>query len=68
MKGANTGKREGTIISIIAALVKISTAFPYSGFDLPVIIPLFSLNCLLTSFTIFDAVLPTAVIPIDPKR
>ena len=59
---------DGTIISIIASLVKISTAFPYSGLDLPVIIPLFSLNCLLTSLTILVAVFPTAVIPIDAKR
>ena len=66
--GANTGRREGRIISLIADLVKISTAFPYSGSALPVIIPGISLNCLLTSVTIAEAAFPTEVNPRAPKR
>ena len=49
----------GSIISLKAALVEISTHFPYSGVPVPSIIPGISLNCLLTSITISIAALPT---------
>ena len=40
----------------------MSTHLSYSGFDFPFIIPGISLNCLLTSYTISIAALPTAFI------
>ena len=66
--GATIGKRDGIIISFIAALVKISTHVPYSGFHDPSIIPGISLNCLLTSTTTDPAALPTAVILIELNK
>ena len=50
-----------------AALVTISTHFPYSGLAFPSISPLISLNCLRTSITISWAELPTAVMHKDEK-
>jgi POT family proton-dependent oligopeptide transporter len=52
----------GSIISRIDALVEIATHFSYSGLALYSIIPGISRNCLLTSFTISIAALPTAEI------
>ena len=49
----------GSIISLIAAFVEMSTHLPYSGVAVPSIIPGISLNCRLTSFTISMAALPT---------
>ena len=66
--GDKTGNIEGTIISLIADLVNISTHLPYSGFPVPSIIPGISLNCLLTSITTDPAARPTAVILIAPNR
>ena len=42
--GASTGNNDGITISRIAAFVSKSTATPYSGFPVPSIIPLISLN------------------------
>ena len=42
--GTATGKSDGIIISLIAAVVSISTALPYSGLAVPSIIPLISRN------------------------
>ena len=66
--GATIGKRDGIIISFIAALVNRSTHFPYSGFVVPSIIPGISLNCLLTSSTTAPPARPTAFIPIAPNK
>ena len=66
--GDNTGNIDGTIISFIADLVRMSTQVPYSGLPLPSIIPGISLNCLLTSNTTEPAALPTAVILKAPNK
>ena len=42
--GTTTGKSDGMIISLIAAEVSMSTALPYSGLDVPSMIPGISLN------------------------
>ncbi|MNS53971.1 hypothetical protein D3C72_867470 [compost metagenome] len=42
--GDSTGSRLGTIISRMAALVRMSTARPYSGFVSNVMMPGFSRN------------------------
>ncbi len=42
--GATTGKSDGTIISLIAAVVSMSTALPYSGLPVPSMMPGISLN------------------------
>ena len=42
--GATTGNSEGTIISLIAAEVSMSTALPYSGLAVPSMIPGISRN------------------------
>ena len=52
----------GKIISFSDAWVDIATHLSYSGFPVPFIIPGISLNCLLTSYTISIAALPTAFI------
>src|SRR5262245_59012778 len=66
--GISTGSRLGMIISLIAARVSMSTAVPYSGFALPSMIPLISLNCRRTSITTAPAARPTASIAIAPNR
>jgi len=58
--GVKTGIRAGKIISLIADFVTISTHLPYSGFAVPSIKPLISLNWRLTSATTSEAALPTA--------
>ena len=56
------------IISLIAALVSMSTATPYSGLAVPSMMPGISLNCRRTSTTTAPAARPTASIAIAPKR
>ena len=55
-------KSPGNIISFKDACVEIATHLSYSGFPVPSIIPGILLNCLLTSYTISIAALPTAFI------
>ena len=62
MIGVPIAKIPGNIISFKDALVEMSTHLSYSGFAFPFIIPGISLNCLLTSYTISIAALPTAFI------
>ena len=56
------------IISLIAALVSMSTATPYSGFAVPSMMPAISLNWRRTSMTTAPAARPTASIAIAPNR
>ena len=44
MIGTTTGSSDGIIISLIAALVSMSTAVPYSGLPVPSMMPLISRN------------------------
>ena len=57
----------GATISLMEALVEISTHFSYSGLFLYSMIPGISLNCLLTSFTMSMAALPTAAMAKEEK-
>ena len=66
--GTTTGNKDGTIISLIAAEVSISTARPYSGLAVPSMIPLISRNCRRTSSTTAPALRPTASIAIAPNK
>ena len=66
--GTSTGSSEGSIISLIAALVSMSTARPYSGLAVPCMMPGISLNWRRTSITTAPAARPTASIAIAPKR
>src|SRR3990167_7404837 len=65
--GATIGSSAGIIISLMAALVTISTHLPYSGLAWPVIMPFISLNWRRTSSTTEVAALPTASIQKAPK-
>jgi hypothetical protein len=49
--GTTTGNRLGIIISLMAAVVNMSTARPYSGLAVPSMMPLISLNWRRTSTT-----------------
>ncbi len=66
--GTSTGNSEGRIISLMAALVSMSTQVPYSGLALPSMMPGISLNCRRTSTTMAPAARPTASIPIEANR
>jgi hypothetical protein len=66
--GTTTGSSDGTIISLIAAVVSMSTARPYSGLAVPSMIPLMVLNWRRTSTTTAPAARPTASMAIAPKR
>ena len=58
--GTRIGSSDGTIISLIAALVSMSTATPYSGFAVPSMMPAISRNWRRTSTTTAPAAVPTA--------
>jgi hypothetical protein len=66
--GTTTGSSEGIIISLMAALVSMSTATPYSGLAVPSMMPLISRNWRRTSTTTEPAARPTASIAIAPNR
>src|SRR3989344_2361171 len=66
--GTSTGSSEGMIISLIAALVSMSTQVPYSGLALPSMMPAISLNWRRTSTTTEPAARPTASMPMAPNR
>ncbi len=66
--GTTTGSSDGTIISLIAAVVSMSTALPYSGLAVPSMMPWISLNWRRTSTTTEPAARPTASIAIAPNR
>ena len=66
--GTTTGSSDGIIISLIAALVSMSTATPYSGLAVPSMMPLMSRNWRRTSTTTAPAARPTASIAIAPNR
>src|SRR5574337_208192 len=66
--GTTTGSSDGSIISLIAAAVSMSTALPYSGLALPSMMPLISRNWRRTSSTTEPAARPTAAIAIAPNR
>ena len=56
--GMTTAAIPGTIISLSAPAVVMSTQRAYSALAVPSINPLISLNCLLTSSTTLKAALP----------
>jgi len=66
--GTTTGNSDGTIISLIADEVSISTALSYSGLPLPSMMPLISANWRRTSTTTAPAARPTASIAMAPNR
>ena len=66
--GTTTGSRLGTIISLMAAVVSMSTALPYSGLAVPSMMPLMVLNWRRTSTTTLPAARPTASIAMAPNR
>jgi len=66
--GTSTGSSEGIIISLIAALVSMSTAVPYSGLAVPAMMPGISLNWRRTSTTTEPAARPTASIAMAPNK
>ena len=66
--GTITGNSEGIIISLMAAVVSISTARPYSGLAVPSMMPLISRNWRRTSSTTALAERPTASIAMAPNR
>ena len=68
MMGTATGSRLGMIISLMAALVSMSTARPYSGLAVPSMMPLISANWRRTSTTTLPAARPTASMAMAPKN
>ncbi|MNV41046.1 hypothetical protein D3C71_1326710 [compost metagenome] len=66
--GTTTGSRLGITISLMAAVVSMSTALPYSGLAVPSMIPGISRNCRRTSTTTAPAARPTASIAMAPNR
>lgn len=66
--GAAIAITPGAIISFKAHAVAMSTHFLLSALALPVIKPLISLNCLLTSSIIWKAALHTAFIVIEQNK
>src|SRR3546814_895757 len=66
--GTATGSSDGTIISLIADLVSMSTALSYCGLPVPSMIPGMSRNWRRTSSTTAPAARPTASIAIAPNR
>ena len=66
--GTTTGKRLGIIISLMAAVVSMSTAVSYSGLPVPSMMPLMSRNCRRTSTTTEPAARPTASMAMAPNK
>src|SRR6516225_7081028 len=66
--GTMTGSSDGITISLMAAVVSMSTAFPYSGLPLPSMMPLMSRNWRRTSSTTEPAARPTASMAMAPNR
>ncbi len=66
--GTITGSRLGMIISLMAAVVSMSTALPYSGLAVPSMMPAISLNWRRTSTTTEPAARPTAFMAMAPNR
>ncbi|MDT4858178.1 hypothetical protein FQZ97_926340 [compost metagenome] len=66
--GTTTGSSDGITISLMAAVVSMSTARPYSGLAVPSMMPGISLNWRRTSTTTAPAARPTASMAMAPKR
>ena len=66
--GTTTGSRLGITISLMAAVVSMSTALPYSGLPVPSMMPLMVLNWRRTSTTTAPAARPTASMAMAPNR
>ena len=66
--GATTGNSDGIIISLMAAVVSMSTAVSYSGLPVPSMMPLISRNWRRTSTTTAPAARPTASIAMAPNK
>ena len=66
--GTTTGNRLGMTISLMAAVVSMSTALPYSGLAVPSMMPGISLNWRRTSTTTLPAARPTASMAMAPNK
>ena len=66
--GESTGSIDGTIISLIAARVSMSTQGPYSGLAVPSMMPGICRNWRRTSSTTAPPARPTAIMPMAPNR
>ncbi|MNT10769.1 hypothetical protein D3C72_1456140 [compost metagenome] len=66
--GTTTGSRLGITISLMAAVVSMSTALPYSGLPDPSMMPGMSRNWRRTSTTTAPAARPTASMAMAPNR